>query len=124
MQISVPLTGRVISYNPLIGDEVDPVRLIDIDLGDVSWELVSIDLEHDLALIEVTPADEADEAATPTGETDEEGNPTMASRKLSSEEKQDLLDNVKSMIQDKSIDQLYKQSKSARLKKPINKGMS
>jgi len=119
MLISIPLTGRVISYDPLIGDDDDPIRLIDIDLGDVSWELVNIDLEHDLALIDVTPADEGD---FPTGKIDKEKNPIMTHRRRTNKEKQGLLDNVKSMIQDKSIDELYRVSKSARLKKPIIKG--
>lgn len=118
MLLSVPLTGRVISYNPLIGDDNDPVRIIDVDLGDVSWNLISIDTENDLALIEVTPAEYSDEAAQPTGELDGEGQPVYAKRKLTDQEKQALLDNVKAKIQGKSIDDLYRISKCPRLKKP------
>lgn len=116
MKISVPLTGTVVSYNPLIGDDNDPVRPIDISFGhNIQWELINIDLENDLALLDIS-VDE--EAGFPTGEKDAEDEPVLEMRPITDEEKQTMLNNAKAMIQDKSIDQLYKQSKSARLKKP------
>jgi len=102
-------------------DDDDPIRPINIDLGNVSWKLVSLDLEHDLALIDITPADEED---APTGQLNGQGKQIMKVRSLTAEDKQALLDNVKNMIQNKSMDELYRISKSARLKKPINKGMN
>ena len=116
MYLSIPLTGRVVSYNPLIGDDNDPVRPISIDLGcNVSWTLISIDLEHDLALIDIAVEDRCQ---FPTGKVDENNEPIMDRRVATAKERQAFLDNAKSLIQDKSIDRLYEQSKSARLKKP------
>jgi hypothetical protein len=66
MRLNVPLKGKVLSYDPaaaqldglgIVGDPNDPIR-VDIDLGNVSWRLISIDLENDTAEIEVSPAEE------------------------------------------------------------------
>jgi len=63
MRIRVPITGTVKDFNPdefardgigVYGDDGDPIR-VDVDLGHVSWRLVSIDLENDEAEIEVAP---------------------------------------------------------------------
>jgi hypothetical protein len=119
MQISVPLTGTAISLNPIIGDPEDPIRLIALDLGNVSWQLVILDLENDLALVEITPADEGD---YPTGEVDGEGKPVYKRRRLTPAEKQKLLDDIKEKLLSKPVDELYWGTKSARLKKPqVNK---
>jgi hypothetical protein len=101
MKISVPLTGTLISYNPMIGDQHDPVRPVELNLGDVSWQLISLDLERDLALIEVTP-----------------------SPALSDIDKRKCLENIKSLLLTKSADDLYKLTKSPKLKKPkVKKGL-
>jgi hypothetical protein len=115
MKVSIPLTGTLISYNPIVGDLNDPVRPLHIDLGNVSWQLVSLDLEHDLALIEVTPADAGD---FPTGKIDKVGLPIYEQRKLTDIEKQALLDKVKAMVIGKTADELYALTKQLRLKKP------
>ena len=61
MRIKVPIIGTVTQFNPKFaeldgigigGDPDDPVR-IDIDIGDVSWKLISVDPENDVAEIEV-----------------------------------------------------------------------
>lgn len=104
MKISIPLTGTLISYNPEIGDTSDPVRIINLNLGNVSWQLISLDLVNDLALIEVTPADEGDFSGV--------------RRPLTAVEKQKLLDDVKSLLLNNSVARLYQISGSARLVKP------
>jgi len=69
MRIKVPLSGKATNFNPELadidkigvsGDNNDPIR-VDIDLGNVSWRLISIDLEAKEAEIEVTPANSIDE---------------------------------------------------------------
>jgi hypothetical protein len=115
MQISIPLTGNLISYKPVLGDPNDPVRPIDLDLGNVSWQLISLDLENDLTLIEVTPAEEGD---FETGKFDKDKNPIYERRGLSGKEKQKLLDNVKTILLDNPISDLYAICKSPRLRKP------
>lgn len=40
IRIKLPLTGTLISLKPLLGDDNDPVRVINLDLGDVSWQAV------------------------------------------------------------------------------------
>jgi hypothetical protein len=93
MKLSIPLTGTLVSYNPIEGDPDDPVRPIPLKLGNVSMQLVALDLPHDLALIEVTPAPS-------------EPNP------------QALLDRAKALLLDNTQDELYKKTNTKRLRKP------
>jgi len=51
MRLLVPLTGTLLTYGPT-GEPEDPVRMIDLDLGDVEWHAVGFDLENDLMEIE------------------------------------------------------------------------
>lgn len=62
MRIKVPITGTVLGFDGeaakldghgVTGDPNDLVR-IDVDLGNVSWRLVSIDLISGMAEIEVS----------------------------------------------------------------------
>lgn len=61
MRLKVPITGTVKDFDPelaklghgVVGDDNDPVRIF-VDLGDVSWQLVDIDLENGLFEIEVS----------------------------------------------------------------------
>jgi hypothetical protein len=106
MKISIPLTGTLVSYSPLIGDDNDIIRPIELDLGNVSWQLLNLDLEHDLALIEVNPVKEIMDKTT------------GKMRPITEKERQDELNKVEKLIAGKSIDELYSISGSARLKKP------
>lgn len=65
MRLKVPITGTVLDFDPaaakldgfgVSGHPDAPVR-IDVDLGNVSWRLVAVDLVNDLAEIEVTPGE-------------------------------------------------------------------
>ena len=92
MQLIVPMTGKVIDFDPtraeldgsgVSGDPNDPVR-VDIDLGNVSWKLVSIDLEAKEAEIEITPADNLDElkaGGNPDNPEDYTRRPALSSEK-------------------------------------------
>ena len=122
MRLKVPITGTVIAFDPatakldgvgVSGDPNDPVR-IDIDLGNVSWRLVAIDLKNDLAEIEVSPGENID--VLKSG-----GNPAnpedWSSRATIPIEKQGFLDNAKHLIESHTKDELYALSSSKRLVK-------
>ena len=56
MRLTLPLTGTLIDEVNLIGDDNDPVRPVAIDLGNVTWTMVNIDLENEVMIVEVSPA--------------------------------------------------------------------
>ena len=56
MIITVPIEGTVLSKDPLSGDPADPIRMVKEDLGDVSWRLISTDLEAEEFTIEIVPS--------------------------------------------------------------------
>ena len=63
MRMTMPITGTVKEEKPYIaGDENDPIRMIDINLGNVSWRLVSLDLENEAMEIEVKPSETINDA--------------------------------------------------------------
>ena len=96
MRMKVPLSGKAISFNPKLadmdkvgvsGDNNDPIR-VDIDLGNVSWRLISIDLEAKEAEIEVTPANSIEELKAGG---DPEKSEDLITRQVSDAEKQSFL---------------------------------
>lgn len=123
MRLKVPLTGTVTSYDPkaaeldgigVSGDPHDPVRLINIDLGNVSWKLVAIDLTNDLAEIEVSPGEEI--AILKAGGS--ANNPAdWTSRPATAQEQQGFLDNAQAQVSGKTSAQLYAASKDKNLVK-------
>ena len=116
MRIKVPITGTVINIDSASGDPNDPIRLINIDLGNVSWELIELDLVNDLADIEVTPGEATDEA---TDSFDAEGKPIYRTRPTTQAERLQYLNDLKKVIDQHTKEELYEMSKSARLKKPF-----
>ena len=123
MRIRVPVTGKVLDYDPvgaqmdgigIVGDPNDPVRLIDINLGNVSWRLVTIDLENDLAEIEISPANKV--SLLKAG-GDPENSDDWTSRPPTDGEKQGFLDYAKSLVENRTKDELYGSTKSTRLVK-------
>lgn len=117
MRMLVPITGRVKDFNEkrakldgvgVSGYDDDPIQLININLGNVSWKLISIDLETDEAEIEVT-------AATHVGIGDPKNG--GYARLTTPEEKIQLLADAQNMITGKSKDQLYAETGSPKLKK-------
>lgn len=121
MKLIIPITGTVlvegsISDGKLAGDPKDPIRQIDLDLGNVSWKLVEVDLETEEMLIEVSPAEELSED---TGEVDGEGDHIYKRRKATEQEKQGFLQHARNLVEEKTKDELYVISKSSRLKRPF-----
>lgn len=120
MRLKVPITGTVLDFDPdaakldgngVSGHPDDPV-CIAIDLGNVSWRLVTIDLVNDLAEIEVSPGENI--SVLKVG-----GDPLKPedwiSRKATEQEKQSFLDNAKNLVEGHTKDELYIMSKSKRL---------
>ncbi len=96
------------------GDKNDPIRLIDIDLGNVLWESKSIDLDKDVMVIEVTAAEEIDED---TGQVDGTGRPISIRKRATAQDKQRFLDEAEAKVKNKTFDQLYSETGSPKLKK-------
>ena len=131
MRLKVPITGTVLDYDILaakydglgvVGDNNNPVRLVTINLGNVSWGLVTIDLVNDLAEIEVSPGEnisEPDLDAEGKQKVDKDGEPLYKTRAATSAEKQGFLDNAKSLVEGHTKDELYAMSKSKKLVKPV-----
>lgn len=122
MRLTIPLTGTVLvegsihGDGKLTGDKNDPIRPIDIDLGNVSWKLVDIDLDNEEMVIEVSPGEKIDE---PTGEEDGEGNPIYASRPATEEEKLSFLQYAQDLVMNHTKDELYEMSRCSRLERPF-----
>lgn len=125
MKVRIPLTGKVTEYHPeldglspsggISGDLDNPIKPIPINLGNVSWKLVGIDLENDLAEIEVEPSDII---SVDTGKLDGEGNPIYETREATEQEKQGFLDYAKNQVESHTVDELYTMTKAKRLVKP------
>lgn len=130
MRILVPITGTALTLDPISGDPDDPIRLIDIDLGNVSWKLIRLDLDNDMAEIEITPGDKV---SFPTGEfgmfgtseKDAKGKPIYEeleiyeTRQATEAEKQSLLDYARNLVEGHTKDELYQMSGCSRLKRPF-----
>lgn len=127
MRLKVPITGTVLDFDPeaakldgigISGQPGDPVR-IDLDLGNVSWRLVSIDLVNDLAEIEVTPGESIGElkpGGVPTNREDwisPTNREDWISRPVTPAEKQGFLDDARSRVAAHTVDPAKKLVKSA-----------
>jgi len=120
MRMKIPITGTVIAETPVAGDPDDPIRVVNIDLGNVSWKLVRLDLDAELMEIEVTPSERISEN---TGEVDEEGNPISRSRKTTVKEREAFVEYARNHSLEKMSKQaLYALSRSPRLKRRITGG--
>ena len=121
MRLTIPLTGTVLvegdvhGAGDLTGDPNDIIRPIDIDLGNVSWTMVGIDLDAEVMIIEVTPAQEVEED---TGRVDDKGNPVHQRRPATKQEKTGFLQHAQGAM-NHTKDELYAQTGNARLKRPL-----
>jgi len=125
MRLSIPLTGTVLVEGSvwgdglLKGDSDDPIRPIsggDFTLGNVSWTMVDVDLENEVMVIEVSPAEEIDED---TGKKDGEGKPIHRTRPTTEEEKMGFLQHAQDLVMDHTKDELYQMSGCPKLKRPF-----
>lgn len=120
MRMKIPITGTVKQVEPcILGEDDDVIRIIDIDLGDVSWTLIHLDLENEEMEIEVTPNPNTN-TNYDTGEIDEDGQPIFTTRPATEEEKH----NRREAALDLSLSRMSKQalytlSGSPRLKNPF-----
>lgn len=109
MKLTLPLTGTVLvegsvwGAGDLMGDDKDPIRPVDIDLGNVSWTVVDVDLENEVMVIEVKPSEELD------------GRPATA------EEKTAFLQHAQRLVMEHTRDELYQMSGCHRLKRPFKR---
>lgn len=116
MRIEIPLTGTVLVEGQahgdgrLEGDPADPIRPINIDLGNVSWHMINVDLDREVMIVEV-------EGGEYTSDPD-----TNMSRPSTPADKAAALAHVQGLIHGKSKAELYKQSGSARLRRPFKTG--
>ncbi|KKM90013.1 hypothetical protein LCGC14_1242930 [marine sediment metagenome] len=122
MRLTIPLTGNVLvegsvhGDGALTGDDEDPIRPIEIDLGNVSWTMVDVDLGAEVMVIEVAPAEEVEE---PTGEVDAEGEAVMHTRPTTPAEKQALLQHAQGLVMNHSKAELYQMTGNQRLRRPF-----
>lgn len=109
MIIRLPLTGTVVAVEPYIsGDLSDPIGPIEVDLGLVSTRTISIDLENEEIVLEVTPLRNIFDVTT-----DQMRPPTQI-------EKDAILEHVKNVsLERKTKEELYTLSNSPRLKNPF-----
>ncbi len=125
MKITLPLTGTVKAIQPghkpglveIYGENEDPIRPVHVDLGDVSWVLVEMDLDAEEMTIEVTAAPTT---KYDTGKVDEEGKPIYAGRPATEQEKADRVAYAQShSLSHMSHQALYALSGSPPLKNPF-----
>ena len=120
MRIKLPITGTVTEIEPFIsGDPNDPIRKVDIDLGNVSYKLISIDLDAEEMEIEITPKLETIYA---TGEVHEDGKIKKAMRPTTQQERNAFIEHARDhSLERMSKQALYAMSNSPPLKNPFKK---
>lgn len=116
--LEVPITGTVKQVEPcILGDDNDPIRLINVKLGHISWRLIELDLDNEIMRIEATPSPIT---RYDTGQKDEEGKPIFAIRPATEEEKESRREAALDLSLSRMSKQaLYALSKSPRLKNPF-----
>ncbi|MBU0791544.1 MAG: hypothetical protein KKC55_13820 [Gammaproteobacteria bacterium] len=117
MRITLPLTGKVKEYigDVVIGDNDDPIRPVDVDLGNVSWRMVDLDVDSETMTIEVQAAEKL---SVQTGMIGDE--PVYETRPMTEEEKQFSLDWAKAI--EAKGDELYDITKCHKLIKDVKHG--
>ena len=109
MRVKIPLTGTRLPDGG--GDPNDPVSVITLELGDVSWRAVSWDWDNGLVEVELI------ERPRHSKEVDAGGNPIFTEPLIAYQARRDAaLDHVRSLLVDKTPDELYALSGSPRLK--------
>ena len=125
MMLVIPLTGTLLVINPLAGDPNDPVRPVDLDLGNVSWQMVSVDLENEVMVVDVSPgATISEPELNPDGSPKvgpESGKAVYKTRLTTDEEKQGFLDHAQELTMNHTKDELYTMSGCSRLRGPLKR---
>jgi len=117
VRIKIPLTGTLLTLNPAIGADDDPVRVIGLDLGDVAWRAVAWEWDQDLVEVEL------DAAPRRVGRCEDDGTPipdeTPATHKA---RRAQALAHVRELLLGHTIGELYELAGDPRLKKPFKGG--
>lgn len=118
MRMKFPITGTVKEIDPYVsGDLDDPIRPVDLNLGNVSCRLIKLDIEAEDMELEVTPNPMT---RYDTGEVDEGGKPIFAYKPATEEEKQNRREAALNLsLSRMSREALYALSKSPRLINPF-----
>lgn len=122
MILTIPLTGTVLlegevhGKGNLVGDPDDPIRPIDLDLGNVSWRMVDIDLDNEVMVIEVEAGEKVSE---PTGATSDEDVSIHITRLATKKEKAGFLKYARELINNRTKDELYTLANCPKLKRPF-----
>jgi len=119
MRMKIPITGTVrkITDGIVSGDNVDFIRPVNLNLGNVSWTLIHLDIENEEMEIEITPNPKTN---YDTGEVNEVGEPIFKSRFATEEEKENRREGALNLSLSRMSKQaLYALSKSPRLKNPF-----
>ena len=120
MKLTIPLTGTVLIDGSVHGDGLlkgdpdDPIRPVPIDLGNVSWTMVDVDMDAETMEIEVAPGEALDED---TGQVDGEGEKIYQGRPATAAEKDGFLQYARDLIKGYTKDELYAISGKPRLKR-------
>ena len=131
MRLKIPMTGTVTDFGPecykldgigISGDNNDPVRPVGVNLGGVSWRLVSIDLETDLMEVEAEAPEKID---VPMLDIEgkpvlEDGKPKFLNRPTTPAEKGQILANAQHILESHTVDELYALTGDKRLVKPAD----
>lgn len=123
MRLIIPITGTVLvegslADGSLTGDNNDPIRPVSLDLGNVSWKMVDVDLKNEVMIIEVEPGGIVSE---PTGELGAGNKPVYRTRPATAEEKLGFLQHARHLIESHTKDELYQMSGCSRLKRPLKR---
>jgi hypothetical protein len=121
MRLKIPLTGTVVkdADGTWGGDPNDPVRIIELDLGNVAWKAVNFDLDKALVEIEVMPGNfvsELDLDVRGKPKIDVEGKRLHKTRMATEQEKASFLQYAKAMLEGHTPEELYQISNCPRLK--------
>ena len=122
MRLTVPITGTVLvegevqGKGNLVGDPKDPIRPVPIDLGNVSWTMIDVDLENETMIIEVQPALVVSEEI---GEGDSAGKSIGTRRNTTGQERAGFLQYARNLVEGHTKDELRAMGKAARLNRPF-----
>lgn len=131
MRLRIPMTGTVIDFDPecylldgigIGGDDNDPVRPVNLNLGGISWHLVSIDLENDLMEVEAEAPEQISEPVLDAEgkQVLEDGKPKFSTRPTTPTEKQQILANAQHILESMTADEIYALTGDKRLVKPVS----
>jgi len=107
MIIEIPITGTVLVEGTmedgwLTGDPNDPLRPVDLNLGNINKRIISYDLGREIAVVVLEPVEEVYEK---TGELDKFGEPIYEPRLTTQEEKTSFLQYAQGIIMNHTRDE-------------------